>query len=95
MHRAIAEAVAAAQSVERVQKIPTPICLVHEFSDHAIRLELRVWIDDPMNGVANVKSACLLAVWDRFKEAGIVFPFPRREIRILKDGDETGPTVQF
>jgi small-conductance mechanosensitive channel len=41
------------------------------FGDAAIEFELRIWIDDPMNGVANVKSDCLLQLWDRFQAHGI------------------------
>ena len=41
---------------------------------------LRFWIVDPQNGVTNVRGAVLLALWDAFKEQGIEFPFPQREI---------------
>jgi small-conductance mechanosensitive channel len=83
LHQAIALAIEAAQSVDRVQKSPKPVCLVTGFGESSVNLELRFWVDDPMLGVANVKSACMLALWDRFQAAGIVFPFPRREVRIL------------
>jgi small-conductance mechanosensitive channel len=42
-----------------------------KFGDAAIEFELRIWIDDPMNGIANVKSDCLLQLWDRFQAQGI------------------------
>jgi len=43
---------------------------------------LRVWIDDPRNGVANVKDAVLLAVWDSFHANGIEIAFPQRDLHI-------------
>ena len=52
------------------------------FGDNGIDLELRFWIEDPTNGVANVKSDVLLQVWDRFQQHGIEFPFPQRDVNI-------------
>jgi small-conductance mechanosensitive channel len=43
---------------------------------------LRAWINDPRNGVANVKDAVLLAVWDRFHANGIEIAFPQRDLHI-------------
>jgi small-conductance mechanosensitive channel len=73
----------AAKSVERVLDHPEPLCLLKGFGDSSIDLELRLWIEDPKNGTANVKSDVLLAVWDRFKLAGIKFPFPQRDVHII------------
>jgi small-conductance mechanosensitive channel len=41
-----------------------------------------VWIADPENGFANVKSDINLAIWRAFKEAGITIPFPQRDIHV-------------
>ena len=38
--------------------------------------------DDPSNGVGNVRSEVLLAIWDRLQEAGIEIPCPQRDINI-------------
>ena len=76
----------AAESVERVQKTPKPICLLKEFGDNSVELEIRFWIRDPRNGTANVRSDVMLGVWDRFREHGIDLPFPQRDLHI-KDGD--------
>lgn len=61
------------------------------FGDSAVTMELRFWIDDPMNGVANVKSECLLGIWDRFHEAGIGFPFPRYDVHLVGGTVQTPP----
>jgi len=69
--KAIALALEAAAAIPRVIKEPRATCLLTAFGDTAIEFELRIWIDDPMNGVANVKSDCLLQLWDRFQTHGI------------------------
>jgi len=53
-----------------------------EFGDSTVNLQLRVWIDDPRNGIANVEDAILLAVWDRFHANGIEIAFPQRDLHI-------------
>ena len=72
----------AAQSVPRTLQVPNPKCLIVGFGDNAIEMELRFWIDDPSNGVGNVRSEVLLAIWDRFKQNGINIPFPQRDLHI-------------
>lgn len=83
LHRAIALCLEAAKSVDRILKIPQPVCLVTEFGDSSVNLEIRAWINDPKNGVTNVKSALLLEVWDRFAAAGIRIPFPQRDVHLI------------
>ncbi|MGA7673583.1 MAG: mechanosensitive ion channel domain-containing protein [Rhizomicrobium sp.] len=83
VHQAIALCIDAAKSVKRVLTLPEPLCLLKEFGDSSINLEIRMWIEDPRNGTMNVKSEVLLAVWDRFKAAGIKFPFPQRDVHIV------------
>jgi len=77
---AVALCEAAAASVKRVLASPPPRCLVRGFGDNSVDLELRIWILDPEDGVANVSSEVLLAVWDAFKEHGINIPFPQRTL---------------
>jgi small-conductance mechanosensitive channel len=72
----------AATRVERVLPNPVPICLTKNFGDSSIDLELRFWIKDPQNGVANVSSDIYLEIWNSFKENGIQLPFPQRDIHL-------------
>jgi small-conductance mechanosensitive channel len=82
VNEAIAVSIAAASTVERVLSEPKPVCHLTGFGDNAINLELRVWINDPRNGLTNVKSAILLGVWQAFGETGIAFPYPQRDLHI-------------
>ena len=82
----ILEETAAAQ--ERVETDPAPKAFLVEFADNGVNLRLGFWVRDPENGFLGLFSAILLDIWARFNEAGIEFPFPQREIRILNDTPE-------
>lgn len=71
-----------AAATARVLQSPAPKCLVMEFGDEAIELEVRFWINDPENGVSNVSSEVLLNVWDKFKEHGIDIPLRHEDVLI-------------
>lgn len=96
--KAISLAKSAALSINRVLKIPEPKCLVREFGESSVNLVLRAWIDDPQNGIGNVKNAVLLSIWDSFHANGIEFPFPQRDLHIksaepLKISKDSSPPV--
>jgi small-conductance mechanosensitive channel len=81
-HQCIQLILDAAKSVPRVLELPEPTCPLIGFGDSSVDLELRFWIADPSNGVASVKSAVLLKIWDSFKEHNIEIPFPQRDLHI-------------
>jgi hypothetical protein len=68
--------------IPRVMAHPKPVCQLKNFGDSAIDMELRIWISDPENGIANISSAVRIAIWDTFKEQGIEIPFPQRDVHI-------------
>jgi small-conductance mechanosensitive channel len=72
----------AASEVPRVLKEPKPVCLLKGFGDNGVNLELRIWINDPKNGVSNVKSDVFLRIWDKFHAQGIEIPFPQRDLHL-------------
>ncbi len=74
--------VEAAQSQERVLRDPAPRCLVKNFGDSAIELEVRFWIQDADSGVSNIKSAVMLELWRQFRDHGIQIPYPQRVMHI-------------
>jgi small-conductance mechanosensitive channel len=74
--------VEAAIETPRVLESPAPRCLLMGFGDNSVDLELRLWASDPNNGVANLKSAVLVKVWNKFHEHGIDFPFPQRDVHL-------------
>jgi len=78
----------AANATPRILNKPEPRCLMKNFGDSSVDLELRVWIDDPPNGRSNVLSEVLLGIWDRFHEHGIEIPYPQRDLH-LRSGFES------
>jgi len=82
VRKAIGLCLESAAEVPRVIDEPKSGCLLRGFGDSSVDLELRIWISDPQNGTANVKSEVLLLVWDKFHEHGIEFPFPQRDLHI-------------
>ena len=75
-----------ADKVERVLKHPMPVTLLKGFNSDGVDLELRIWISDPQNGVANVCSEVMVDIWDSFHEHNIEFPFPQRVVH-FKNAD--------
>jgi small-conductance mechanosensitive channel len=81
----------------RILKEPHPVTRLMSFEDHGMRLEVRFWIADPMNGVNNVRSDINREIWRVYKALGIKIPVAQREIRMLdrspallpRPGDDT------
>ncbi len=81
----------------RVLADPKPACLLAGFGDSTVNLELRVWINDPQDGIGSVKSDLLWGIWQRFREHGIELPFPQRDVHLksipevkIRTGPEEG-----
>jgi small-conductance mechanosensitive channel len=89
---AIALVEEAALATKRVLKDPEPVCRLIGFGDSSVDLELRIWINDPSAGVANVRSAVLLEIWDRFHANNISIPFPQRDLH-MREGTELNVVV--
>jgi small-conductance mechanosensitive channel len=73
-------AIEAAASCRRVFSGKRPVCWMTEFGDSSLHFVLRFWIDDPREGLTNIRGTVLLALWDTFKEHGVRIPFPHREV---------------
>jgi small-conductance mechanosensitive channel len=82
LHAVRALAVEVAARTNRVLASPRPVCHVTGFGDSAVNMLLRFWIDDPTDGVTNIKGEVLLGLWDAFNEKGIELPMPQREVHI-------------
>jgi small-conductance mechanosensitive channel len=80
--QALALLAEAAKANPRVLADPAPTTRLMAFGDSGIELELRVWIQDPEAGMGSVRSDINLAIWRAFKDAGIVIPYPQRDLHI-------------
>jgi len=75
-----------AQDHTAVLKYPPPQGLFMGYGDSSINFELRAWTDR-FDNWAVIRSELGTAVYDAVYAAGMAFPFPQREVRIL--GDQT------
>ena len=62
---------------------PSPVAFTG-FGDSAINYELRAWTDEYLNW-PKIQSELAIAVYDAIHVADMSFPFPQREVRMLKD----------
>lgn len=73
---------AAMDASARIVHARRPVCHVKGFGDSSLDFVLRFWINDPQNGVTNIKGQVLLALWDKFNEHDIEIPYPHRHIML-------------
>jgi small-conductance mechanosensitive channel len=74
-------AIETAAAAPRAIKGKPPNCILIEFAEAGMKFSLTFWIADP-DGMDNVKSDVMLALWDGFKREGIRVPYPVRELRV-------------
>jgi small-conductance mechanosensitive channel len=53
-----------------------------QFGESSVQFDLRFWINDPSNGISNVKSAVMLALWDALHDHNIEIPFPQIDLHV-------------
>ena len=67
---------------ERILKEPPPRGLFMGYGDSSINFELRAWTDQ-FDNWGLIRSELAAAVYDAVYAAGMSFPFPQREVRVL------------
>ncbi|MBU2586686.1 MAG: mechanosensitive ion channel [Alphaproteobacteria bacterium] len=72
----------AASQCSRVLDTPPPTAWMSEYGDSSVNFVIHCWINDPEDGVGNVRSEVLKNLWWLFKEHGIEIPFPQRDINL-------------
>ena len=72
----------AARETPRVLKTPEPNANMTGYGESSVDFELRFWINDPMNGISNVRSDILFRLWALLAEHDIEIPFPQRDLHI-------------
>ncbi|PLK25134.1 mechanosensitive ion channel protein [Porphyrobacter sp. TH134] len=72
----------AASKARRVLALPPPTVWWNGFGDNAVNFTIHCWINDPEEGVGNVRSDVLRHVWGLFKEHEIALPYPQRDLNL-------------
>ncbi len=70
----------------KVLKHPAPRCLLIGYGDSSMNFQLRAWTDQ-FDDWQLISSDLATAVYEAVIEAGLQFPFPQREVRLLRDAD--------
>lgn len=72
----------AAKSASRVLTTPPPVVWLDAYGDSSVNFVIHCWINDPEEGVGNVRSDVLKRLWDLFQENEVEIPFPQRDINL-------------
>ena len=72
----------AAKACKRVQQTPPPTVWLDGYGDSSVDFIIHCWINDPEDGIGNVKSEVLKNLWDLFQEHDIEIPFPQRDLNL-------------
>ncbi|MDE1466926.1 mechanosensitive ion channel family protein [Aurantiacibacter sp. D1-12] len=83
----------AVNEVPRVLKSPKPRVNLMGFGDSSVDFELRFWIKDPEEGMANIRSDVYTRIWQLFKEHEVEIPFPQRDLN-LRGGDQMQQLIE-
>ena len=82
---------------DRVVPTPDPRVRLQSFGDNGINMELAVWIQDPEEGEAILRSDLNWEIWEAFKHENIEIPYPQRVVRMqekagngLASGESSG-----
>lgn len=81
----------AAQADKDVLANPPPAVRLMKFGDSALEFELRVWSDTQVHRKGWLVSSLNVAIYERFREHGIVIPFPQRDLHLRSGSLEAPP----
>lgn len=70
---------------------PAPGVRLMEFGDSGLNFELRVWSTTLIHRRGLLTSNLNYAIYKSFAEQGIEMPYPRRDVRIIRNGGGTVP----
>lgn len=76
----------AARQARRVLDTPPPTVWWSGFGENSVDFTIHCWINDPEEGVGNVKSDVLKHLWALFKEHAVELPYPQRDLN-LRDSE--------
>ena len=65
---------------------PAPRCLLIGYGDSSMNFQLRAWTDQ-FDDWQLISSDLASAVYDAVIKAGFQFPFPQREVRLIREAD--------
>jgi potassium efflux system protein len=82
---------AVAKADEHALAEPAPEVRLEDFGDSSVEFALLVWIADPREDL-RIASRLRFAIDAAFRAAGIVMPFPQRDVRIIPQEPAAPPS---
>ena len=67
---------------ERIFKDPAPLIAVSELADSSVNFTVRIWVNS--SDYSAVKFGLTEAIKKRFDKEGISFPYPQRDVHLIK-----------
>ncbi|MEO5511659.1 MAG: hypothetical protein ABIS27_13590, partial [Longimicrobiales bacterium] len=67
-----------------------PRVLLTEFADSGVRFEISIWTENAWES-RRTRSELNFAIYDALQGAGIVIPFPQRDVHLIRDGRPVSP----
>jgi small-conductance mechanosensitive channel len=64
-------------------KDPAPNALLSSFAADGLEFTLVFWINDPVNGLQNVRSDIHITLLQGLRTAGVEIPYPQRVVRMV------------
>jgi small-conductance mechanosensitive channel len=83
----------AAKQARRVLETPPPTVWMSDFGDNSVNFVIHCWINDPEEGIGNVRSEVLKHLWGLFKDNGVEIPYPQRDLH-LRHGDQLDRLIE-
>lgn len=71
-----------ANSLPRVLGRRAPEVWLQAFGDNAVQFEVQLWIEDPEEGLGNLRSDLLKEVLKRFRKHKIAIPYPQTDLHV-------------
>ena len=68
----------------KILRNPAPRGFFKDYGESSINFELRAWTDR-LEDHFEIRSDLAVAVYEAVLEAGLQFPFPQREVRVLNE----------
>ncbi|MNT62983.1 hypothetical protein D3C72_2007540 [compost metagenome] len=75
-------------------KTPAPVAYLVNFAADGLEFSLSYYINDPVNGQANIRSAVNIAMLEGLRAAQIDIPFPQRVLHIQNNAGGAIPAAQ-
>lgn len=82
----------AVEETPRILTFPKPRVNIMGFGDSSVDFEVRFWIQDPEEGMSNIRSDVYKRIWHLFAENAVEIPYPQRDIN-LRNNDQFGQLV--